>query len=48
MEGERSSYIGKYTEHGLLGEGGQASVYLCREKKDFFAAKVYFSGNSKK
>lgn len=48
MEGERSSYIGKLSEHGLLGEGGQASVYLCRDKKDFFAAKVYLPGNSKK
>lgn len=42
------TYIGEYSEHGPLGDGGQAEVYLVRKGVNFFAAKVYHQGNSKK
>lgn len=41
------NYIGDYQYHGLLGDGGQASVYLVSKNKQLFAAKVYFPGASK-
>lgn len=40
-------YIDNYIVHGLLGDGGQASVYLCSKQKKLYAAKVYLPGASK-
>lgn len=36
-----------YPMHGLLGEGGQATVYLCSKNKELYATKVYEAGQSK-
>ncbi len=47
MDNSDCSYIDNYKYHGLLGEGGQASVYLCSKNKELFAIKVYLPGASK-
>lgn len=44
---EAESYIENFKVHGLLGDGGQANVYLASKNQDLFAIKVYFPGSSK-
>jgi hypothetical protein len=41
MDFEADSYIEDYQIHGLLGDGGQANVYLTSKNGQLFAAKVY-------
>lgn len=35
------NFIDSYEYRTNLGEGGQASVYLCSRNKNLYAAKVY-------
>jgi hypothetical protein len=47
MDDTNDSYIENYKVHGLLGDGGQANVYLCSQNHQLFAAKVYHLKNLK-
>jgi serine/threonine protein kinase len=47
MEAELDQYAGQYEIVSLLGEGGQASVYLGRRNENRFALKVYRTGASR-
>jgi serine/threonine protein kinase len=44
MELEHEEYAGEYEILSLLGEGGQAMVYLGNREQNKFALKVYNSG----
>jgi serine/threonine-protein kinase RIO1 len=44
MENTETYYIDDYKVEGFLGDGGQASVYLCSKEDKYFASKIFKKG----